>query len=223
AARLAGGAGAEIDRSYIVFKLEIGRELVFGRPLDDALRRRASELRLEGVTAEMLLPNTGIYPGLLYIPQALGIRIATMFSDRVQLHLICARVMNGLVAMAMLALAIWLFPPAAPALLMTAALPMTLFLSGSASQDASLIALSGLYLALFLRVLTSSSPRPVADLIGATCVAMLLAFARPPYITLVLPLVAAYGIRRGAAGWLETIAFSAIVTLTFFAYWMPFA
>jgi len=98
-----------------------------------------------------------------------------------------------------------------------------LFLIGSASQDASLIALSGLYLALFLRVLTSSSPRPVGDLISAACVAMLLAFGRPPYFALMLPLVVAYGIRRGATAWQETILFSAIVTLIFFAYWIPFA
>ena len=221
AARLAGGTGAEIDRSYIAF-MAVGRELVFGRQLDGAFLERASAIRLEGVTAPVLLLNTGVNPGLLYVPQALGIRIAALFSDRVRLHLIGARVMNAAWAMAILSLAIRLFPPVAPALLMTAALPTSLFLIGSASQDASLIALSGLYLALILRVLSSSSLRPIRKLIGAACVGMLLAFGRPPYIALILPLVAAYGIRRGAAGWREAGALSVIAGLVFVAYWMPF-
>jgi uncharacterized membrane protein len=221
AARLAGGVGAEIDRSYIAF-MAVGRELVFGRQLDGAFLERASAIRLEGVTAPVLLPQTGVYPALLYVPQALGIRIAALFSDRVRLHLIGARVMNAAWAMAILSLAIRLFPPVAPALLMTAALPTSLFLIGSASQDASLIALSGLYLALILRVLSSSSVRPVRELIGAACVGTVLAFGRPPYIALMLPLIAAYGIRRGAAGWREASALSVIACLVFVAYWMPF-
>ena len=80
------------------------RVIGFGRQLDGAFLERASAIRLEGVTAPVLLPQTGVYPALLYVPQALGIRIAALFSDRVRLHLIGARVMNAAWAMAILSL-----------------------------------------------------------------------------------------------------------------------
>src|SRR5207302_767330 len=121
-----------------------------------------------------------------------------------------------------------IFPSAAPAFIAMSALPMSLFLISSASQDALLIALSILFAALCLKLLCTSpqldrpglkmrgDPRLWAT--GAFAVVLCLAFGRGPYLTLLLipaSIMALIDWRRYAA---FTLGGCVAVVLGFFAY-----
>src|SRR6516162_454406 len=111
------------------------------------------------------------------------------------MHVIVARILNCLVASLLIASAICLFPPAMPIFIAVSALPMSLFLLSSTSQDALLIANSMLLAAISMRLLCGpaaslASPiRPTGECwlgIAAFVVTLLLAFGRPPYLALAL-------------------------------------
>jgi uncharacterized membrane protein len=122
-----------------------------------------------------------------YLPQAAGIRLAALISDRMMVHLIGARLMNCLVASGLIVLAIIIFPPAIPIIIAVSALPMSLFLISSASQDALLIAWSILLAAVCLRLMCSTEDgpkwqRPRWLAVSASTVVLLLGLGRPPYV-----------------------------------------
>src|SRR5262249_10467591 len=126
--------------------------------LDRAAFDLAYSLRLQRKLETATTPNVGYYLATGYFPQAAGILLARSFSDRVMIHLIFARVVNCLVASLLIAVAICLFPPAMPTLIAVSALPMSLFLLSSTSQDALLIANSMLLAAISMRLLCSAPP-----------------------------------------------------------------
>src|SRR5262249_43243012 len=140
-----------------------------GIKLDRADFELAYSLRLERKLEATTTPNVGYYLATGYFPQAAGIRLARSFSDRVMIHVIFARIVNCLVASLLIALAICLFPPAMAIFIAVSALPMSLFLLSSTSQDALLIANSTLLAAISMRLLCGAAPavdsptRPTAE------------------------------------------------------------
>ena len=190
--------GGMVDQGYVKLEQLAAVNSVpfhYERKFDQATLQQAATLRLENALVPVPTPNVGYYFPTGYLPQALGLRVAALFTDRVLFHLIAARMMNCAVACALVFLALWIFPPASPLLIAVAALPVSLFLLSSASQDASLIALSILLVALCLKLLIGPAALPHFDkpaaptadgrlIAGSFGVTLLLALGRPSYLPL---------------------------------------
>jgi uncharacterized membrane protein len=192
-------AGYELDQGYIAFTSDESVNRVPFHPaekFDRAAIDRLNSMRVQ--RAYKLVPNdTAFYFATGYLPQALGIRLAALISDRVMVHLWGARLLNSLVASLLVFVALLIFPPAAPVFFAVSALPMSLFLINSASQDALLIAFSILFSAFCLRLLCTApqyldgQERALHDepRFWAACalsVVLFLAFGRVPYLALLI-------------------------------------
>jgi hypothetical protein len=193
-----GYPGSLVDSGYLALqRVEAISELAFhpSAKLDRAAVELVYSLRIQRKLEPTTTPNVGYYLATGYLPQAAGIRLARSFSDRVMIHVVFARVLNCLVASLLIAFAICLFPPAMPIFIAVSALPMSLFLLSSTSQDALLIANSMLLAAISMRLLCGaatpldSTSRPTEERwlgVAAFVVTLLLAFGRPPYLALAL-------------------------------------
>jgi uncharacterized membrane protein len=91
--------------------------------------------------------NTAIHPPLTYLPQALGVWLARLFSPSLLAGLYAGRLFNLLTATALTFLAIRRTPVCKWAFAALALTPMTLFLSASLSSDAVTNALAFLLVA----------------------------------------------------------------------------
>lgn len=182
-------SGGLVDHGYIAFvRIEDNNKVPFHytRKFNRPAIEQAYLLRTQGTYQEV--PNiTSYYFATGYIPQAAGIRFAALFTDRVLVHLIWARMMNCIVASLLILLALIVFPPAMPVFIAVSALPMSLFVINSSSQDALLVACSILVASLSLRLLCNNSDgerweRPRWLAAAAFFVVLLLALGRPPYV-----------------------------------------
>jgi uncharacterized membrane protein len=207
---MSDGLGVRIDDAYFDFRDAVAAMRDHLELMDRGAIHTLSAITLRHSDASVAVPNTGNYPFITYLPQATGIKIAAIFTDRVFFHAIGGRIANGALAVALLILAVRLCPVIAPTLLTTAALPVSIFLSASLSQDASLIALSALLAALLVRMLVKGSS--AAALAICTTIVIVLALARPPYTAFLLALVVVHG---SATKWREpaTLAAATIAAL----------
>ncbi len=141
--------------------------------------------------------NTATYPPGLYLPEIVGWRIAqeaklTVFAS---LHLV--RWLTALMAafLGWLALrwsgeGLWSL---VPALL----LPSALFLEATGSQDALMMPVAALAVAVVWRALSERRDLASAELIAATVPFVLCAMAKPPYVALAtVNICAGCGVRR---------------------------
>ena len=114
--------------------------------------------------SETLVPstagfNTGIYPPLSYVPQAVGMRIARLFTSSRLAMLFGARVGAWLVSTLLLFLSIRWLPWGKGALIAIALLPMLLSEVVSASADGLAIGAAAALVAWVLRL--RDAPRPI--------------------------------------------------------------
>ena len=129
------------------------------------------------------------YPPFFYLPSAAGIVAGREFGLSVVQTLYLSRLLTGLVAVAIGALAIAIANGAAPWIFTILTLPMPLSLMASASQDALLIACSALAGALLAWGIRQSDSGGGKLLTGLAIPLSLVAMARPPFIALaILPL-----------------------------------
>jgi uncharacterized membrane protein len=131
-------------------------------------------------------PNTVIYPPFFYLPSALGVLAGRIAHLSVLHTLVLSRLLSGVTAVALGALAIVLADGAAPWIFTILTLPMSLFMIGSASQDGLMIACSGLAGALMVRLLRWPDAQDRKLLIALVSAISLVAMARPPYCGLAL-------------------------------------
>jgi uncharacterized membrane protein len=150
----------------------------------------APGIRWSGTQALQRFPNTAAYPPFFYLPSALGVRLGELAGLTVLKTLTVSRLLTGISAVVVGAVAIALAGGAAPWLFVILTLPISLSQIASASQDSLLLTCSALAGALFIRA--SRSPDGVAtnELVKLTIVLSLIAVARPPYATLALMLIA---------------------------------
>lgn len=161
-------------------------------------------------------PTAAIYPPALYLPQATGIRIARLFSDKVYLWFYCARVFNAVCAVFLVFLALRIAPQRQFLLMLPAVLPMSLYQMGSISSDASIIAVAILFVALCIRFLTADS---TLIRFGLVLCLFILVLGKPVHLALGLLLLAAY--RR--LGWRRAILFCGIAMSlagSFYILWL---
>ena len=140
-------------------------------------------LRWGRTTGLIGFPNTATYGPAMYAPAALAIDLGRSLDLPVLATLRAARAADAVAATALAATAILVTVTGLPFLTLVLMLPMTLFLFGSASQDAMLIA-SGAFVAAWLgrRASGATAGWPAWLATGALLGAMTM--ARPPYALL---------------------------------------
>jgi len=148
----------------------------------EALARRAGAIGWAGPRDGVNFQNTAQYGPLLYAPQAIS-----MLSGLTLAHtLLLARLINGLLCCAIGFAAVATCRRGRALTFATLLLPMTLSQIGSASQDALLITLSLLTVALASRVLAQERPATTTEFAVFACVVMATTLARPSQIALAL-------------------------------------
>jgi uncharacterized membrane protein len=131
--------------------------------------------------------NTAVYPPLAYLPQALGIALARLFSPSVLICFYAARLGNLLAATALFFLAIRITPVAKWAFVVLALTPMALFQTASVSSDALTNAISFLLVAFVLRCACAPLPRiRVRDVVILSLLVIALVLVKQGYLLLVL-------------------------------------
>ena len=108
-------------------------------------------LRWDGASRMFGFPNTAIYPPVFYGAEVAAIDLGRLLRMPVMASFQLARTANAATATALAALAVGLAEFGTPLMVAILALPMTLSLFGSASQDAMLIASAALAVALLTR------------------------------------------------------------------------
>ena len=166
------------------------------RALDEAARaqRPLNELKFAS------FPGATIYPPSLYIPQSVGVALARVFSSKVYIWFYSARVLNAIIAIAVIFIALRLAPAYQLALLIPAMLPMSLFLISTISSDAGFIALSIFFVALCVRFLDRDS---LSIRVALTGCLLLLVTGKPVYLPFAFLILAAH--KR--LGWRRAVLF----------------
>jgi hypothetical protein len=161
--------------------------------------RAAAALRWSGAVATAGFGNTVNYGPLLYLPQALGIIAGRALGLTVVQTLMLSRIVNGFAAIATGACALWLCLRGRALAFTVLLLPMTLGQLGSVSQDALLITVSMLAVAVASRGGAHPPPSLSLATLFVGCVAVA-AMGRLPQIGLAAlgPLLIA---RRDPAFW----------------------
>ncbi len=161
-------------------------------------------------------PNTATYGPVMYAPAALAIDLGRALDLPVLATLRAARAADAVAATALAATAILVSVTGLPFLTLVLMLPMTLFLFGSASQDAMLIA-SGAFVASWLGRRASGLPAgwPAWLAVGALVGAM--AMGRLPYALLAaIPVILTFDGPERAKG-VASAALAIVATALWFA------
>jgi uncharacterized membrane protein len=171
-----------------------------------------------GARVKFAFPNTAIYPPVFYLPSALGIGIGRAAGLTVVRTLMVSRLLTGVAAVFVGAVAIGSSEAGAVWLFAILTLPMSLSLIASSSQDALLLACSAMAAALLMRGMRVSQPRSI--IICWVVALILVAIARPPYVGLaVLPFAVTTIPRRqrilaAAAIFVGVVAWSGLAVAT---------
>lgn len=154
--------------------------------------------------------NTAVYSSLPYLPQALGIRLARLLTDRVLLLLLAARLANLAVSLALVWLALASLPTARLSAPLIALAPMSIQLLASASGDATNIAAGCLCSALLARLALAEGGAISSRDIGEISLGLfLLGSGKPVYapVALLVFAVPGTGFRsRRAHRWFVALA-----------------
>lgn len=141
----------------------------------------APDIHWSGARALQPFANTAVYPPFFYLPSAVGILVGQQMQLSIVRTLTISRLLTGVAAVAVGALAIAIASGAAAWIFTILTLPMALSLIASASQDALLLACGALAGALLLRILRSPHAENGKLLAGLAITLSLVAMARPPY------------------------------------------
>jgi uncharacterized membrane protein len=146
-------------------------------------------IRWSGTQALQRFPNTAMYPPFFYLPSALGVRLGEIAGLTVLQTLTLSRLLTGLCAVVVGAVAIALAGAGALWLFVILTLPISLSLIASVSQDSLLLTCSALTGALLIRAMRIPDKVGTKELVGLAIVLSLVAVARPPYAAMALLLV----------------------------------
>jgi len=149
-----------------------------------ALASEAGAIRWSGPRDQVNFQSIAQYGPLLYAPQALGVLIGRLAGISLARTLVAARMINGLAACAIGFLALSICRRGRALTFATLLLPMTLSEFGSASQDALLISLSILTVAMASRALTEGRPASTAQFAIFAFIVVATTLARPPQFAL---------------------------------------
>jgi uncharacterized membrane protein len=122
-----------------------------GVPISRETRARYRALGWPSRPERAQFPNTAIYPPWFYAASAVAIDAGRLLDLKIMESFRIARIADAVAATLIGALAIGLAETGVPILVVLLALPMTLYLFGSASQDALMIACAALEAAILTR------------------------------------------------------------------------
>jgi len=165
-------AGFFLDRSY--------------GAVSAAQQREFAAIPWSRATTFAPFANTALYPPLLYLPAVAGWRLAEAADLTIFHSLQIARLFSAWTSVLIAWGALRLCSGSRWILLAYLLLPSTLFLDASCSQDALLLSLAALLVALLARVLAAGRGWSSGELAGMTALLTLCATARPPYAVLAL-------------------------------------
>ena len=193
----AGEYGAEIDANAlrvmdgmdaIRMEWETGAGYFLDRrhgSVPEKLQRRYGEVRWAGRLAFATFPNTAVYPPVLYLPAMLGWRVGESAGLTIFQSLRLARLLCAVTAVVLGWMALRVCPVGARWLLIGfLMLPSTLFLNASCSQDAVLLAVAGLLMALISSALVQRREFRGWELVVVGLLLTICGTARPPYLGL---------------------------------------
>jgi hypothetical protein len=158
-----------------------------------ALARLSATIDWSGPDRWENFQNTAQYGPWLYAPQAIGLLLGQAIGLTVPQSVVVARLANGLAACLVAFLALRICRRGRGLMFATLLLPMTLSQLGSASQDALLITLSLLAVAVASRTLDERRPASLAEFTLFAAILVATMMARPAQIALALLLPAFVG------------------------------
>jgi uncharacterized membrane protein len=195
------------------------RELWFHPEVKQTVERaeRSGRIVWSGSVRKFNFQNTAQYGPFLYLPQALGIRLGRLLGLTVPQSVLLARLVNGLTACLIGFAAIAICRRGRALMFATLLLPMTLSEFASLSQDALLISLSLVAVALASRVVAEGRTATMAEFMVFATIVVATTYARLPQFALGL-FAPALVVRRDPhwRGKLATLACAA----GFIAIWM---
>lgn len=133
-----------------------------------------------------MFPNTSLYCPASYIPQAIGLKIGTLFTKSAYNTFYAARI-GGLVACLLICFAaIYIIPRGRKILFTILIFPMSMQEMISISPDGIVLALAGLYVALLMKILFSEGKIKNRDIIFLALISLELSLCKIVYIILIL-------------------------------------
>lgn len=175
-----GFAEGKIDVGLINFETIIDQHCP--GPVTEAEWELAKSIRWQNDLRSHDVSGTSRYSPVLYLPQAVGLLIGRTVGLSVLSSFSLGRILNGLFSVAIVCLAIAICGRGKLLLFSLALLPMALFMMGSFSQEAGIIAISLLCAAL----ITRTPPISHREYFLFACSIVVLATARLPLFGLVI-------------------------------------
>jgi len=182
-----------------------------------ALAREAGAIRWSGPKDHVNFQATAQYGPFLYLPQAFGIVFGRLAGLSLARTLVAVRLINGFTACVVGFLALSICKRGRALTFATLLLPMTLSQFSSASQDALLISLSILAVAMASRALTRDRPASTGEFAVFAFIVVATTLARPPQFALAF-LAPAFLSRRDPA--LRSKGLIAAVVVGIVIFWM---
>jgi uncharacterized membrane protein len=209
--------GGAIDSGLVQYtRLYNEAQVPRPQPVTPEIKAVAEEVRWAG-RAE-LAPCPNIYLPVVYLPQAIALRVGEELGMTVGGSYRLARLAANLTAMALLCLAFALYtpPPLAAAVIV---LPMTLFQVSSASIDGVTIGLISVAISAFLRIWRDGDRAPRLALLLMLAMLAITVPSRPYLMPLfALPCMLAWHTRR--AWWAVWTAVAAALPIAWLLYAM---
>jgi hypothetical protein len=144
--------------------------------------------------------NTAMYFPLFYMPSAAAVAIGRLTGATIIQTLYLARILDGVLALFISAAAVAIAAAARPLIFVLLSLPMTLALFGSCTQDAGVIATTGLVMAAWSGLdMTRRWCRVPLGFAVAALLGCVIA-AKPPYLPLALLTLVDFGGARRQPG-----------------------
>jgi predicted membrane protein DUF2142 len=206
--------GGIVDGSWVVIRA-LYQNMWFHSEVKQtvALAREAGAIRWSGPQDHVNFQDSARYGPLLYAPQAIGVLFGRLAGISMAQTLVAARVINGLAACVVGFLALSICRRGRALTFATLLLPMTLSEFGSASQDALLISLSILAVAMASRALAERRPARTAEFAVFAFIVVATTMARPPEFALAFLTPAFLGSRDPAWRSKGLIAAVAVATV----------
>lgn len=162
------------------------------------LAAQAGELRFDDLVRTENFQNTAQYGPALYAPDAVALLVARGMHLSVACGLLLAQIVNGLVAIGLSLLALRILRHGRALALSVLLLPMSLSTFGSVSQDAQIIALTFLAIALVSRAAAEIRALDRGELAIFLIIVVIATMARPSSFALLALLAANKGWRTNA-------------------------
>lgn len=176
-----GKVQSELPKAISNLYDEIGWRDIKYNDLKDRLKKQITE-----ETNKTDMKYTAVYSPIQYLPQALGICIANIFTDNVFIIAYSARIFNMIFAVLLIYLAIKIIPFGKRIILILCMIPITLESISSISPDAMTIAVSLLFVAYVLKISKEQDYKiNLKDKILLLIMAILIAFCKIVYLPLI--------------------------------------